>query len=57
MEIFKVSLGRALSSLIWVRMSLPMAESLDWATLNGPFHPKAFYDALFQKPPKNTEAL
>jgi len=37
-------LDRALSDLIWVKMSLPMAEGLDQMTSKQPFQPKAFYD-------------
>ena len=34
---FQVRLDRALSNLIWWKMSLLMAGGLDWVTFKGPF--------------------
>ncbi|KAK4818682.1 hypothetical protein QYF61_017903 [Mycteria americana] len=41
LETFKARLDRALSNLIWWKMSLPMAGGLDEMTFKGPFQPKA----------------
>ena len=46
LETFKARLDGALSNLIWLKMSLPIAGGLDWMTFKGPFHPKAFYDSM-----------
>ena len=42
LEPFQAGLDEALSTLIWVEMSLPMAGWLDWTALKGPFPPRLF---------------
>jgi len=42
---FKVRLDRALSNLIYWKLSLPMAGGLELDDLQGPFQPKPFYDS------------
>jgi len=41
---FQARLDGALSNLILLKLSLPMAEGLDWMTFKGPFQPKLFHD-------------
>jgi len=38
-------LDGALSSLVWLKMSLLTAGRLGYMTPKGPFQPKAFYDS------------
>jgi len=47
LETFKARLDGALSSLIWLKMSMLTAGRLHWMTSKGPFQPKAFYDLLW----------
>jgi len=46
LETFKARLDGALSTLIQLKMSLPMAGGLDWMASKGPFQPKAFCDSM-----------
>jgi len=43
---FKARLDRALSNLVWWKMSLLMAGGLEPDDLSGPFQPKPFYDSV-----------
>jgi len=46
LESFKVRLDRALSKLVWLKMSLLTAGVLGQMTSNGPFQSKEFYDSV-----------
>ena len=46
LEVFKTTLDRALRNLLWWKMSLFVAEGLESDDLQGPFHPKPFYDSM-----------
>ena len=46
----KVRLDKALSSLIWLKMSLLIAGELDQMTFKGPFQPELFYDSIYFSP-------
>ena len=41
-EVFKARLDGALNSLVWWKVSLPMAGGLEPDDLQGPFQPKLF---------------
>ena len=43
LETFKVRLDGALSSLVWLKMSLLTAGGMDQMAFKGPFQPKLFY--------------
>jgi len=43
---FQTRLDGALSDLIWVKMSLPMAGGLDKMAFKGPFPPKPFSGSM-----------
>ena len=43
---FKARLDRALSNLVWWKMSLLMAGGLEPDDLQGPFQPKRFHDSI-----------
>jgi len=45
LETLMARLDGALSSLIWLKMSLLVAGGLDWMALKGPFPPKPFCDS------------
>jgi len=44
LEVFKAWLDGALSSLVWWKMSLPVARVLELDDLCGPFQPKPFHN-------------
>jgi len=46
LETFQVRLDRALSNLIWLKMSLLTAGGLGWMAFKDLFQPKAFYDSV-----------
>ena len=46
LETFKARLDRALSNLIYLKMSLLIAGGVDQMTFKGPFQPKLFYDPI-----------
>jgi len=46
LETSKARLDGALSSLGWWKMSLLMAEGLDWMASKGPFQPKPSHDSV-----------
>jgi len=46
LETFKARLDRALSNLVWSKMSLLTAGWLGWMTSKGALQPKAFYDSV-----------
>jgi len=47
LETFKARLDRALSNLVWLKMSVLTAGGLDKMTSKGPSQPKEFYDFMF----------
>jgi len=46
LEVFKARLDGALSSLVWWKVSLPVAGGLELGDLSGPFQPKPVYDPM-----------
>jgi len=44
LAVFKARLDGAWSTLIWWKVSLPVAGGLELDDLSGPFQPKPFYD-------------
>lgn len=46
LETFKVRLGRALSNVVWLKMSLFIPEGLGYMIFGGPFQPNLFYDFI-----------
>jgi len=44
LAVFKARLDGALSTLLWWKMSLPVAWGLELDHLEGPLQPKPFYD-------------
>jgi len=45
-ETFKVRLEKALSNLVYLKMSLPIAGGVDQMSFKGPFQPKPFCDSM-----------
>jgi len=46
LETFKAGVDGALSSLVWLKMSLLTAEGLGWMISKGPFQPKVCCDSM-----------
>jgi len=46
LEVFKARLDGALSSLVWWKVSLPMAAGLELGDPYCPLQPKPFYDSM-----------
>jgi len=46
LEMFQARLDGALSTLVWLKMSLLTAGGLDWMASEGTFQPQLFYDFM-----------